>query len=65
MRVLTALVVAGLMVSAADAAAQTEESRFFLSVNGALGAPTVLQINGVLLVAVAIYFFLRDGVRDI
>jgi MFS family permease len=30
-----------------------------------IGAPTVLQINGILLIAVAIYFFLRDGVRDI
>jgi MFS family permease len=30
-----------------------------------ISAPAVLQINGILLVVVAIYFFLRDGVRDI
>ncbi len=30
-----------------------------------IGAPAVLEINGVLLVGVAIYFFLRHGVREI
>jgi predicted MFS family arabinose efflux permease len=30
-----------------------------------LSAPTVLEINGVLLIAVAIYFFMRDGVREL
>ncbi|MEQ1869808.1 MAG: MFS transporter [Vicinamibacterales bacterium] len=30
-----------------------------------IGAPAVLEVNGVLLVVVAIYFFFRDGVRDI
>lgn len=36
MRLVTALVVAGLLTGAVDAAAQADESRFFLSVNGAL-----------------------------
>jgi hypothetical protein len=36
MRVLTAVVVAGLVAGAADATAQTDESVFFLSVNGAI-----------------------------
>jgi MFS family permease len=30
-----------------------------------ISAPTVLEINGVLLIGVSLYFFLRQGVRDI
>ncbi len=30
-----------------------------------LGAPLVLEINGVLLIVVSIYFFLRNGVREL